>query len=198
MPSAPLRILFVAFLCVAALIGLVVREGMARASGQEVMLAMAGVDPRSLLHGHYVIVQLQENIASEEPCPPTLLRDDAAEPAWVALAPRNAHFSVAGVAGARAEAEQLGPLAARGSAWCFKPEPFDGQPERAGFIQTQLGIERFHIDQAQAQRIERLLGEQTPDQAPRIFAIVSIGSSDGRARLKGLQIDGERLMLDWL
>ena len=191
MPSAPLRILFVAFLCVAALIGLVVREGMARASGQEVMLAMAGVDPRSLLHGHYVIVQLQENIASEEPCPPTLLRDDAAEPAWVALAPRNAHFSVAGVPGARAEAEQLGPLAA-------KPEPFAGHPERAGFIQTQLGIERFHIDQAQAQRIERLLGEQTPDQAPRIFAIVSIGSSDGRARLKGLQICGERLMRDWL
>ena len=62
MLNAPLRIVIVAALCVAGLIGLVVRETMARNSGTEVLLAMEAVDPRALLSGHYVIVQLRESL----------------------------------------------------------------------------------------------------------------------------------------
>jgi hypothetical protein len=60
-----------------------------------------------------------------------------------------------------------------------------------------LGIERFHINQADAVRIERILRERVPGGEPRAYAIVSVGR-DGRARLKGLMVDGERLELSWL
>ncbi len=202
MLKPPLRILIVAALCVAALIGLVVREGMARASGQEVLLAMQPIDPRSLLGGHYVIVSLQENIPPGAPCPATLGQSTPARPGgdtprtWLALAPNAAHHSVAGAAQTRAEAEKLGPIVVRGAAACFAPEPSADDPQRNGFITTDIGVDRFHIAQAEATRIEQLLREQNFEDAPPVFAIVSIGG-DGRARLKGLEVEGERLMLDW-
>src|SRR5262245_35355052 len=127
MLNAPLRILIVAALCVVALIGLVVREGMARASGQEVILPMAAVDPRALLTGHYVIVSLQENLPVEAPCPPSLDEQQfwggngQIRELWLALAPNGAHHSIVGAAEERAAAQQLGPVLVRGSASCFKP-----------------------------------------------------------------------------
>ena len=51
--EAGTRILAVAGLCAAALIGLVVSEGFAREGGQEITLPMAAVDPRAILSGHY-------------------------------------------------------------------------------------------------------------------------------------------------
>lgn len=202
MLNASLRILIVAALCVAALIGLVVREGMARASGQEVMLPMAAVDPRSLLTGHYVIVSLQENLPVEAPCPPSLheaqffASDGRIHDAWLALAPNGAHHSVVGAASERSAAQQLGAIVVRGQASCFKPTVIDGEPQQPGVVQTQLGIERFHINQAQAERIQGIMQDQQPGQEARVFAIVSIGA-DGRARLNGLMVDDERLMLNW-
>ena len=65
-PVAP-RILLAAGLCVAGLIGLVVREGLARAGGQDVRLAMEAVDPRSLLHGHYALPNLTQRLEPAAP-----------------------------------------------------------------------------------------------------------------------------------
>jgi hypothetical protein len=59
-----------------------------------------------------------------------------------------------------------------------------------------LGVDRFHINQTEAMRIERILRDQTPGQEARAFAIISIGK-DGRARIKGVEIDGQRLELTW-
>jgi hypothetical protein len=64
-------------------------------------------------------------------------------------------------------------------------------------VRLDLGVDRFHINQQDALRIERVLREQRPDQETRAFAIISVGR-DGRARLKGLRIDGERFELSWL
>ena len=78
------------------------------------------------------------------------------------------------------------------------PTPATAESEALpGEIRLHLGVERFHVSQADAQRIERVLRAQNIDGAARAFAIVSIGR-DGRARLKGLMIDGERLDLSWL
>lgn len=202
MLNAPLRILIVAALCVAALIGLVVREGMARASGQEVMLPMAAVDPRALLQGHYVIVSLQENLPVEAPCPATLDEQQFWSPSgqvrelWLALAPNGAHHSVVGASAERAAAAQLGPVVVRGSASCFKPTTVEYEPQQPGVVQAHIGIERFHINQTEAERIQGVMQSQQPGAEARVFAIVTIGA-DGRARLNGLMVDGERLMLNW-
>jgi hypothetical protein len=60
-----------------------------------------------------------------------------------------------------------------------------------------LGVDRFHINQSDATRIEQVLRAQRPDEATRAFAVLSVGR-DGRARLKALVIDGERFELSWL
>ena len=193
MPKAPLRILIVAALCALGLIGLVVRESMARDAGTEVLLAMEAVDPRSLLSGHYVIVGLRERLADGEPCP-----EQAPEPTWLALAADGERYGLAGSAPTREEAEQIASIVVRGQFSCNPPTPPEGEFAGApGFVMLDLGVSRFHIKQADAERIDRILRAQTPGEATRAFAIVSIGR-DGRARLKGLMVDGERLELSWL
>lgn len=200
MPKAPIRILIVAALCVLTLIGLVVRESMARASGTEVLLAMEAVDPRALLSGHYVIVALRDQISAEDAC----WSEQSREP-WLGLAPSDETAGGATIYELAAESSapvfsvsEPGVIAVRGSFICNPPLPaagdFVGAP---GTISLDLGISRFHINQSDAERIDRMLRMQTSGGVQRIFAIVSIGQ-DGRARLKGLQVDGERLELNWL
>jgi hypothetical protein len=187
--GAPIRIVAVAALCALALIGLVVREGAARASGTEAILRMEAVDPRSLLGGHYVVIALQETAASCPPGADDVAHGDATRSGWVAFRQNGDHHSVAGIANSRDMAAKLGPIVARGSAWC-------GTNAASRTIRAEVGIDRFHISQAEAQRIERILREQRPGEA-RVSAIVSIGR-DGRARLKGLIVDAERIELRWV
>jgi|CXWL01.1.fsa_nt_gi hypothetical protein len=197
MLNPPLRILIVAGLCIAGLVGLVVNESIARDRGVETLLPMEAVDPRSLLSGHYVIVQLRETI---EPGAPCFTNDENAQ--WVALTPNGetvngaAIYSLAAAAPTRAEVPTTpSAVLARGSFYCAEPTaPADGFAGSPGWIDLSLGIDRFHINQAEAERIDRVLrtrGEQT-----KVHAIVSIGE-DGRARLQGLMVDGERLDLGW-
>jgi hypothetical protein len=188
--AAP-RIMAVAAICCAALIGLVVSEGAARQAGQEVLLPMEAVDPRAILSGHYVQINLMQQLAPAESCPA------AGEGDWVALRSDGERYVAAGGAMSREAAELIG-LPVKGTLTCSAPTPptpgFEGAP---GWISMHLGIERFHINQADAVRIERILRERVPGGEPRAYAIVSVGR-DGRARLKGLMVDGERLELSWL
>jgi hypothetical protein len=188
--AAP-RILVVAGLCAAALIGLVVSEGAARQSGQEVLLPMEAVDPRTLLGGHYVQLGLTQRLEPGESCPA------AGDGQWVALRRQGERYVAAGGAASREEAQLVG-LPVKGGLSCVAPTPpsadYEGAP---GWITLQLGVERFHVNQTDAMAIERVLREQNVDETTRAYAIVSIGR-DGRARLKGLMIDGERLELSWL
>lgn len=183
-PVAP-RILIVAGLCAACLVGLVVKESMARAGGQEVVLPMEAVDPRALLSGHYVIVDLRERLAPGEPCPEQ-------QGDWLALIATGATHRLAGSAPSRQQALDIGPIPVEGTFTCDPPTP-----DSAGLVTMDLGISRFHTNQADAQRIERVLRAQSPGKDTHVFAIVSIGR-DGHARLKGLMVDGERLELSWL
>lgn len=188
------RILAVAALCAASLIALVVSEGAARASGQEALLPMEAVDPRSLLHGHYVQLQLIQRLDAGEPCPQV---DGNAK--WVAFTRGdNGVLRFAGGARSREGATHIAPITLKGDFTCSEPVTGDDASSGApGWVRLDLGIDRFHINQADAERIERVLREQRPNEDIRAFAIISI-ARDGRARLKGLMIDGERLELTWL
>lgn len=186
--AAP-RIMLAAVLCTAALIGVVVREGIARDAGQEVVLPMAAIDPRALLSGHYVIVDLRQRLEPGETCPTP--REDWD---WLALRPDGQIHTLAGPAPTRERALEVGPVPVEGNFTCNPPAPDGSQP---GAIWLDLGFSRFHINQYDAERIERVLQEQTPSEETRVFAVASIGR-DGRARLVGLIVDGERLELDWL
>jgi uncharacterized membrane-anchored protein len=200
MPNASLRILIVAALCVLALVGLVVREGMARAAGQEVMIAMAAIDPRALLQGHYVIIELQETLPADAPCPLSLEQGARSprqgEQGWLALSPNEDRYSVTAIAPTREQAAQYGAITVRGDATCYKAGIIEGEPPQPGVVRADLGVSRFYINQAEAERIEAVLRAQNAGEDARVFAIVSIGD-DGRARLKGLMVEGERLTLDW-
>jgi uncharacterized membrane-anchored protein len=190
--AAPHRILAVAGLCAAALIALVVNEGFARDGGQEITLSMAAVDPRALLSGHYVQLNFADRLEPDETCPA------AGEWEWVALRPENNIYVAAGGALSREQAERIAPLAVKGTFFCSPPTPAsDGLEGMSGALTLDLGVDRFHINQADATRIEEVLREQRIDQETRAFAILSVGH-DGRARLRALLIDGERFDLSWL
>lgn len=189
--KAPARILAVAGLCLAALIGLVVSEGVARAGGQEVLLPIEAVDPRSLLHGHYVQIDLTQRLASGEQCPPQ------GDWKWIALQPLGEVHVLAGGADSRNAAQDLGAVPIKGSFTCQDPFALSDGETQPGWTRLDLGIDRFHINQQDAERIERVLREQRPSEETRAYAVVSVGR-DGRARLRGLIIAGERLELNWL
>ncbi|WP_395644402.1 GDYXXLXY domain-containing protein [Terricaulis sp.] len=186
------RILIVAGLCVLGLITLVVNEGMARAAGVEVRLPMAAYDPRSLLSGDYVTLAIQQPVPVGEQCP-------AQDPTWdwLALAQRGDHHVFAGSAPSLETARQIAPIAVKGTFTCNPPwQGDDVNAAQPGVIVMNVGISRFHINHAEAQRIEQILRDQRPGEEAVVYAIVSVGR-DGRARLKGLLVDGERLELNW-
>jgi hypothetical protein len=190
--AAPTRILAVAGLCAAALIGLVITEGLAREGGQEITLPMEAVDPRSILSGHYVALNFTDRLEQTETCP------EAGEWEWVALRQDGDIHVAAGGAPSREEAQRLGSLPVKGTFLCSAPTPsLDGAEPAPGWLTLDLGVDRFHINQTDALRIENVLREQTPGEEVRAFAILSVGR-DGRARLRALVIDGERFDLNWL
>ena len=194
MIRAPVRILIVGALCVLGLVGIVVRESMARDAGTEILLAIEAVDPRTLLQGHYVTLDIRERLEPEAPCPPT---NAAPNQGWVALAPDGDTYHAVRGAGLREEAETPGAILARGGLYCEEASPgVLGVGSRPAFVTLDLGINQFYVDQTHAERIDRILREQRPGDEARVYAIVSIGQ-DGRARLKGLIVDGERLELGW-
>lgn len=189
---APHRILAVAGLCAAALVGLVVSEGFARDSGQEITLPMEAVDPRALLSGHYVQLNFTTRLDADEVCPENVAGE------WVALRPENNIYVAAGAAESRDQAERLGPLPVKGTFTCSAPTPAQAGAEGIpGWLTLDLGVDRFHINQADAMRIERVLRAQRPGEETRAFAILSVGR-DGRARLRALLIDNERFDLRWI
>jgi hypothetical protein len=120
---------------------------------------------------------------------------------WVALSRRGDHYAPTGFALTESAARKLGEIPVRGSLYCIDGVLQTG-PDTAPATQTMtvlnIGVSRFHADQAQAERIAAGLPVAVPGKAlpPPAYAIVSVGA-DGRARLKGLQVAGRRLTLSW-
>ncbi|MBU1376421.1 MAG: GDYXXLXY domain-containing protein [Alphaproteobacteria bacterium] len=190
LPSLPIRIVAAAVVLTLALIGVVVREGLARQEGQQVVLAITGYDPRELLTGHYVRFQFRSEFPTGTPCPPGHGGYSRRPDAWVALTPAGDHHVAAGAALSREAARKLGAIVVRGDIDCLARQAPD-----TTWVILNLGPERMHTDQAQAEAIEKVL-LATRDGAATAKAVVSIGR-DGKARLKGLIVGGKLFDLDW-
>ena len=189
--SLPLRIAAAAALLVLLLVGVVLRENAARAAGREVLLPMEAVDPRDLLTGHYVALRLSQQLALGQPCPRE--RTSFEEGGWIGLKPAGGHYRFVGVGASRQAALAGGAeLAVRGGVYCSRTA--FGNTE-SDVVTLDIGVDRFHADQDEAQAIEKALRERRQGEAPA-FAVVSVGD-DGRARLKGVVVGGKRTDLTW-
>jgi hypothetical protein len=62
-----------------------------------------------------------------------------------------------------------------------------------GLEVASIGVSRFHIDQKRAEAMEKALRDRNAQPA---YAVVSVGD-DGKARLKGVIIGGQRADLTW-
>jgi uncharacterized membrane-anchored protein len=222
MLKAPLRIMIVAAVCVLGLAGIVVREGYERSrpptsGSHDILMQMQAVDPRALLSGHYVIISLQTMLvlpADVVPC--ANFASVAENESWVALADLSPNaridertpgphlYSPVGIAATQQAAQDIANqagrngLVVRGAAFCSElPDEQRGPgPVSVASVQTQLrGVERFHAPQTEAERIDASMREQ--GAGAQVFAIVNVGR-DGRARLKGLNVNGEIIELNWL
>ena len=184
------RIVLAAVVLAAVLVGAVVREGIARDRGQEVVLAINAYDPRGPLSGHYVAFQLRDFVLPGHGCPPGAADYPGKDRSrWVALSSQGGRHMVAGVAGTRHEAEAQGEVVVRGAAYCSD----GGGPQPP--VTLDIGVDRFHADQRQSEAMAKALGSGD-SKVPHAFAVVSI-DAQGKARLKGLILDGHRTDLTW-
>lgn len=186
----PVRIWAAAVLLVLLLGGLVIRETRARAAGVEVRLPMEAVDPRALLTGQYVSLQLTQALEPGKPCPPGAV--GANSPGWIALTPSPSGDRVSGFAPTRAQAARLGPVTLKGKLFCWSSRAGEDRP---GGVTLDIGVRRFHADQRQAQALDKALQERRTGEASA-FAVVSVGG-DGTPRLKGVIVNGRRTDLSW-
>ena len=191
MRNLPLRIAAAAAVLVLLLVGVVLRENGARATGREALLPMEAVDPRDLLTGHYVALRLTQQLALGQPCPRE--RSTFEDGGWIGLKPAGGHYRFIGVGASRQAALAGGAeLAVRGGVYCSRTA--FGNTE-SDVVTLDIGVDRFHADQDEAQAIEKALRERRQGEAPA-FAVVSVGD-DGRARLKGVIVGGKRTDLTW-
>lgn len=188
----PFRILAAGLLLVAVLIGLVIHEDRARAAGTEAILAMEALDPRDLLTGHYVALRLTQRLEPGAACPERT--QPFSDGAWVALKAGDGHHRFVGSAATRQAALALGgDLAVRGGVSCARVAAGAGEDNA---VTLDLDVDRFHADQREAERIDALLRDRRLGGPPTAFAVISVGQ-DGRARLKGVILDGKRTDLTW-
>lgn len=192
--ALPLRILGACLLLAVALVALVIAEDRARAAGREVTIAMEAVDPRDLLTGHYVALQLVQTLPPGAPCPPDL--PVPGKMGWIALSPGAAGDRVTGGGATRAEALRHGPVVLRGQAGCDAPPPATEGEARPAAVRLELGVNRFHTDQAEAEAMDKALSARRPGARATAFAVISAGE-DGRGRLKGVILNGRRTDLTW-
>lgn len=198
LPSIPVRIAAASAVLALGLVGVVVREGVARAQGEEVRLAITGYDPRSLLTGHYVQFQLVDTVPAEGVCRWVGKRMEPLGGGWFAIRRDGAAHRIVGSATTRAAALKLGDIAVRGEANCYGmswTRPDGQQATSPVSVSLDIGVDRIHLDQAEAEALQKALQDQA-GEPPASWAVVSVGR-DGKARLKGLIVGDRRADLDW-
>jgi hypothetical protein len=200
LPPAWIRILAVALVAIAGLVLLVFYQEMLRADGTEVTMTMDPADPQTLLSGRYIEVTLNEPLPPGRPCPPGASSGAVPDTdptfathtdRWLALAPNAGHDSVVGEAATREAAQKIAPLVVQGDAYCEV-----SAPDAPGAVSANLGVGRVSLSQAQAQRVSDLAATTPTHPSGTVLALLSIGH-DGRARLKGLVANGQRIEPSW-
>jgi len=174
------RLLIIAAVMTAFLVFMLGSNTARRAGGQEVVLDVTGYDPRDPFLGHYSRIRLDIAILD--------LRDlggldeiQAEDLVYVALEPDEAGVWIA--SSLHHERPETGPAILGLVTSVY----FRGQAdERHEVVQIDYGLNRYFADRATALELDSILRDDS--RSPRL--IVSI-PSDGRALIKGIEIDGE-------
>ena len=138
---------------------------------------MEAVDPRSLLSGHYVQLGLTQRLEPGQTCPA------GGDQGWIALRRQGETYLAVGGAASREQAQLLG-LPVKGGFDCAEPTPAaDGGEAFPGWLTLRIGVDRFHINQADALRISACCAT---DHRRSHARPPSSRSAATAARLKGL------------
>jgi uncharacterized membrane-anchored protein len=161
-------------------------------SGQEVLIPARGYDPRAILLGHYVSLRPDTAIDITGDLADKIQTELApgkhnygSETMWITLDASHSDWAIKDITHARPEKSALAMHVSMG---------FYRNQEKDSLTYTvtpDLEIDRYYANQTQALEIESKLRD-----GEDVMLIVSIGK-DGKPRLKGLQIDGEREIMRW-
>ncbi len=154
-----------------------------RSTGTEVVLDMEPVDPRSLFRGHYVNVQTPLHQLE----PDSLQGDDGftrGQTIYVSLSQQEGGAWIPTKITHRPDTDAIFIKGIVQNEYIRTN--FDNDPSTDTIqIEVQYNIESYFADEASAKHLET----QVSDHKMRL--IISVGK-DGRAIIKGIEIDGER------
>lgn len=199
--SAMMRLVLAGAAMSAFLVFLVVDHTSRRAAGTEIVLAMEGYDPRDFFLGHYSQVatplsrlDLTEVAMAEEPEPGDRVYIEVAPAEDGLWRPVAVHLDrPAGGVFVLGRAQRL--WAERDLEAVEDPETGRERFERVEtgrrWLRVEYNIERIYAPRRDAREMDRLLRERADDEGAPLRLILSI-SDDGRALIKGVEIDGER------
>jgi len=175
--SRTMRLISIAAVMTLFLIGMVVDHAVRRTSGTEVILDLQPVDPRDLLAGYYIVVSTPLHRLSVE----ELAGDDT--------------FDVSDDIYVIVEEVENGswqPISIHRS----RPDGglyIHGKVQRATEtdIRAEYNLERFYADQDTALALD----QRRREDGSSMRLILSVGA-DGRALIHGIEIDGERQIVE--
>ena len=174
------RLLIIAGLMTAFLVFMLGSNTLRRSGGAEVTLAVTGYDPRDPFLGHYSRIQLDiATLNMRELGGSNDLRTD--DHVYVVLIPgEGGTWQASALSRERPDVQPaiLGLVtnvysSGRGE-------------ERRDMVRIDYGLNRYFADRETALELDSILGDE--NRTPRL--IVSV-PSDGRALIKGIEIDGE-------
>jgi len=148
-------------------------------NGQEVALASGFIDPRDLFRGHYVTLRLQ---IERQEVDATQLHGsfEYGAPIWVSLAPGEGGFSAVKDIYAERPTDLEYPILRGQSGFSYK----SGDTPR--IVTLHFPIDRYFAPKLEAIKLENLRQDQ------RLGVVLSL-SEHGKAAIKGITIDGERI-----
>ena len=169
------RLILIAAAMTVFLIGMIVDHNVRRTTGTEILLDLEPVDPRDLLAGYYVIISTPLHSIDPEQVGGEADFERSADVYVVVEPDGGGSWQPVSIHSERPEAGVF----VHGKVQWVSPNT----------IRAHFNLERYYADADTAQALE-IRRQAGPDS---LRLIVSVGS-DGRAIIRGLEIDGERVM----
>ncbi|OYW53790.1 MAG: hypothetical protein B7Y80_15980 [Hyphomicrobium sp. 32-62-53] len=151
-------------------------------SGREIKAAVVPVDPRDIFRGDYVTLGYGFTSGADIALPEGVRTGDTVYALLKEQSPSN--WTLAGVTAEQPETQGGGEVVLK----AIVDRAWRGQASAQPTVgRLRFGIERFYVPQGQGLVIEKQVLEK------RIAAVLAVGS-DGKAALKGLEADGQRIV----
>ncbi len=151
------------------------------ANGRVIKAAVVPVDPRDIFRGDYVTLGYGFTSGADISLPDGVRMGDTVYALLKEQGP--SEWTLASVTGEKPEAQGSGEVVLKAIVDSARRGQAAG-PVTVGRL--RFGIERFYVPQGQGLEIEKQVREK------RIVAVLAVGR-DGKAALKGLEADGQRI-----